>query len=218
MENQNAIVVNNAESILAEFAGGSTGTVDMMIGIGLVKDSQAVYFQYMGEGQPPQALMLPNNGKPLRNLYNVTLVNLQIEENVGEFNQTKLNIDLLTNGGKVMRLTSGLTTLWSQSALTCINGLYASYDLSSTINFSSYYGNSARRPAYASLSIGRTKVTDDDMYTALAEARADKDNERKETILRDIVSVVGAALNNSVEEAEITVDAPVEADSQELPF
>ena len=100
MENQNAIVVNNAESILAEFAGGSTGTVDMMIGIGLVKDSQAVYFQYMGEGQPPQALMLPNNGKPLQNLYNVTLVNLQIEENVGEFNQTKLNIDLLTNGGK----------------------------------------------------------------------------------------------------------------------
>ena len=43
-------------SILAEFTGGAQSEIAMMIGVGVVKDSDAVFFQYLGDKQPPQAL------------------------------------------------------------------------------------------------------------------------------------------------------------------
>ena len=52
-------------SVLSEFVGGSTSDVAMMIGVGLVKDSDAVFFQYLGEEQSPRALTIPTSGKPV---------------------------------------------------------------------------------------------------------------------------------------------------------
>ena len=86
MTNETAIVTNPAVSnLISEFSGGSASDIEMMIGIGLVKDSDAVFFQYMGEEQQPQALMLPS-GRPLTRLANVRLHSIDIAENVGEFN------------------------------------------------------------------------------------------------------------------------------------
>ena len=79
----------------------------MMIGVGLVKDSEAVFFQYLGEEQTPSALMMPS-GKPLTRLANVTLAGIDIAEDIGEFKSTKLNLFLQSVQGRVVMLTSGL--------------------------------------------------------------------------------------------------------------
>jgi len=87
----NAIVPTTTE-ILSEFTGGSTSEVAMMIGVGVVKDSDAVFFQYVGQEQPPQALTMPSSGRPLTRLANVRLTGISIAEGVGEFNSIKLNL------------------------------------------------------------------------------------------------------------------------------
>ena len=91
MTNETSITTVDT-SILAEFAGGTTGDVEMMIGIGLVKDSDAVFFQYLGEEQTPQALVY-NSGKPLTRFANVRLVGIDIDLLEGD-----LFVDLLVLG------------------------------------------------------------------------------------------------------------------------
>ena len=54
---------------------------------------------------------------------NVRLVGISIAENVGSFNSTKLNLYIQSSSGRIMMLTSGLTTLWSQCVLTSLMGL-----------------------------------------------------------------------------------------------
>ena len=51
--------------IVSEFAGGQSNDVQMMIGVGLVKDSDAVFFQYVGEDASPRALTLPTTASLL---------------------------------------------------------------------------------------------------------------------------------------------------------
>ena len=53
----------DTSSIVAEIGGQSSAEVSVMIGIGLVKDSDAVYFQYVGDDKT-QALV-KDNGSPL---------------------------------------------------------------------------------------------------------------------------------------------------------
>ena len=55
----NTLSVQTRE-ILSEFTGGSASNVEMMIGIGLVKDTEAVFFQYLDNDAAPQALVLPS--------------------------------------------------------------------------------------------------------------------------------------------------------------
>ena len=104
----------STSALVADFAGGASSDVEMMIGIGLVKDSDAVFFQYLGEESKPMALTVPTSGRPLTYLRNVTLSGIEIAEEVGEFKSTKLNLYLESAQGNVVMLTSGLTTLWSQ--------------------------------------------------------------------------------------------------------
>ena len=120
-----AITSVDNSALLAEFSGGSSTDVSMMIGIGLVKDSEAVFFQYLGDEQTPSALMLPS-GRPLTRLANVTLAGIDIADDIGEFKSTKLNLFLQSTQGRVVMLTSGLTTIWSQCVLTSLMGLYHS--------------------------------------------------------------------------------------------
>ena len=210
MENNTAIVTNPAETLLAEFTGGSDGSVEMMIGVGLVKDSDAVFFQYMGEEQQPMALTMPTSGKPLTRLTNVKLAGLEIAEDIGEFKSTKLNVYLTSSQGRTIMLTSGLTTIWSQCLLNCISGLYNTYSLDTAFNLDSWKGNSKMRPCFAGIRINGDKVTDDVLYNQLADARADKDYKRTEELLRGVVNTVKAALGT--EPVEVTEVDPQAAE------
>jgi len=212
MENNTAITVNATEALMAEFTGGSTGSVEMMIGVGLVKDSDAVFFQYMGEEQQPVALTMPTSGKPLTRLANVTLAGLDIAEDVGEFKSTKLNIYLKSNQGRTIMLTSGLTTIWSQCLLNCISGLNYSENLQTPFNLDTWKGNSSMRPCFAGIRINGEKITDDVLYNKLADARADKDYKQTEKLLRNVVNLVKAAL--STEDVEVAVDEAPAVDPQ----
>ena len=204
MENNTAIVTSATDALMAEFTGGSTGSVEMMIGVGLVKDSDAVFFQYMGEEQQPMALTMPTSGKPLTRLANVTLAGLDIAEEVGEFKSTKLNIYLTSSAGRTIMLTSGLTTIWSQCLLNCISGLFYSENLQNPFNLDTWKGNSSMRPCFAGIRINGEKITDDILYNKLADARADKDYKKTEELLRGVVTLVKTAL--SVEDVEVVVD------------
>ena len=203
MTNETAIVTNPAVSnLISEFTGGSASDIEMMIGIGLVKDSDAVFFQYMGEEQQPQALMLPS-GRPLTRLANVRLHSIDIAENVGEFNSTKLNINLQSNQGRVIMLTSGLQTIWSQCVLTSLMGLLNSeVGITQLFTLDTWKGTSKLKPCFAAIRAGGQKVSDQVMYDLLREARGDRDKAKVESIMRGAV----AELRGITQVDEVTID------------
>ena len=193
----------DSTAIISEFTGGNATDVAMMIGIGLVKDSEAVFFQYLGEEQTPSALMMPS-GRPLTRLANVTLAGIDIAEEVGEFNSTKLNLYLQSSQGRVVMLTSGLTTIWSQCILNALMGLYNSYDLATPFSLDSWKGNSKMRPCFGSIRIDGNKISDDELYQMLADARGDRDSAKVEQLLRNAVTMLKQGLG-VVEPVEVAV-------------
>lgn len=179
-------------------------TVDMMIGIGLVKDTDAVFFQYLGEEQQPAALMLPS-GKPCTRLPHVTLTGIDIAEEVGQFKSTKLNLFVTSSGGRTVMLTSGLNTLWSQCVLTGLLAVFNEYGLSKPLTIDSWKGKASMRPCFAAIRQDNVKMSDQTMYDALVDARADRDQLRIERIQRDAVAVLKEALG--IEPAAVDVEA-----------
>jgi hypothetical protein len=144
----------------------------MMIGVGLVKDTDAVFFQYLGEGVEPMALV-QNSGRPLTRLGNVKLAGISIAEDVGEFNSTKLNVILESSAGTQVMVTSGLTTIWSQCLL---NGLMAMPTaVTSPAHSTLTLGKVHPRCVLASLqsSVGQLSMKDNDLYNLLSDARSD---------------------------------------------
>ncbi len=202
-------------ALVSEFSGGTSTDVSMMIGVGLVKDSEAVFFQYLGEEQTPSALMMPS-GKPLTRLSNVKLSGIDIAEDVGEFKSTKLNLFLESSQGRVVMLTSGLTTIWSQAVLTCLMGLYHSYDLDTAFQLDSWKGNSKMRPCFAGVRLAGAKVSDQEMYDLLSDARADRDSVKVTQLCRNAVEQLKSALG--VEAVDVAVeDKPaVDPDAADL--
>ena len=172
MSNPNAIVPTTAE-ILSEFTGGGQSAVSMMIGIGVVKDSDAVFFQYLGDEQAPQALTMPSSGRPLTRLANIRLVGIEVADNVGEFNSTKLNLYIQSNQGRTLLLTSGLTTLWSQYALTGLMALFQTYALDQQFTLDSWKGTSKMRPCFSAIRVQGDKVVDEKLKEQLLDAKAD---------------------------------------------
>lgn len=193
-------------SVLAEFVGGSTSDVAMMIGVGLVKDSDAVFFQYLGEEQTPRALTTPTSGKPVYNLVNVRLTGIEIAEDIGEFNSTKLNLFLESNAGNTVMLTSGLTTLWSQCVMTSLMGLFNSYDLDQRFTLNSWKGTSKMRPCFASIKLAGKRVTDDMLYQQLTDARADRNSDLVKRIMRDSVQILSHALKGDA--VDVVIEEP----------
>ena len=199
-------MTDSALAIVAECGGSSTTEADLMIGIGLVKDSEAVYFQYLGDEQST-ALVKPN-GKPVDRIGNVRLTGLSIAEDVyadAGFSGSKLNVMLETQQGRTVMLTSGLTTIWSQCLITSLMGLYAAGSLEHLIAVNSWKGNTKMKPCFCAVYDGRVKMTDNETYQALADARSDRDKEKVEAIVRDSISVINAAIGNNVIEAEVQV-------------
>ena len=183
---------------------GQSSSVDMMIGIGLNKESDAVFFQYLGEDTVPSALMLPS-GKPLTRLANVRLVGLTIAEEVGAFKSTKLNVYLESTQGRRVMLTSGLTTLWSQYLISGLSALQQEYALDAPFTLDTWKGTSSMRPCFAAVRTGGQSVKDLHLTEQLKEAKADGDTKRSISIMRDTVEILHATVTGgSVEPVTVS--------------
>ena len=193
-------------SVLAEFVSNVRDDIAMMIGVGLVKDSDAVFFQYLGEDQTPRALTVPTSGKPVYNLVNVRLVGIDVADDIGEFKASKINLMIESSQVNTIILTSGLATLWSQCLITCLMGLVNHYDMETPFTLNSWKGTSAMRPCFASIKVHGQKVTDDMMYEQVAEARGNRDKAGLEALMRDAVGCLKAAING--QPVDVVIDEP----------
>lgn len=210
-----------SSALVTEFCGGSSSSMDvaMMIGVGIVKDSDAVFFQYVGDDQEPRALTLPTSGKPVYRFQNVRLVGIDIAEDIGKFNSTKLNVYLESSAGNVVLVTSGLTTLWSQAVMSSLMGLFNSYSLDTAFTLNSWKGDQGMRPCFASIKIGKEKVSDQMLYDQLRELRADRATDKITATMRDSVEILSHALGGSTDALTVEVSDPASSDvSEELPF
>lgn len=189
----NLAVRPETSALISEFAGGSSSDVSMMIGVGLVKDSEGVFFQYLGDEQQPSALMLPS-GKPLTRMSNVRLASIEIAEDIGEFKSTKLNLILETTAGSKVMLTSGLTTIWSQCVLTSLMGLFQSYSTDDYFQLDTWKGTSKLRPCFAAIRVAGNKISDQETYDLLRDARSDRDNAMVTQLCRNAVTQLQAAV------------------------
>ena len=199
-----------ASEFVSELVADQPSSVDMMIGIGLVKDTDAVYFQYLGDEQSPTALMLPS-GKPCTRLPHVTLTGIEIAEEIGKFNSTKLNLIVTSSAGRTVLLTSGLQTIWSQCMITALMGVFGEYALNAPMTIDTWKGTSNMRPCFAAIRQGQQKMSDTEVYNQLREARSDRDKALVERIMRDSVEILQGALgieSTSVEDVtDVTPDS-----------
>ena len=198
-----------ASAIVAELGGSSSESVEMMIGIGLVKDSEAVYFQYLGEERAPAALTMPS-GKPCTRMANITLAGVAIADGIGAENATKLNLIVETSAGRRLMLTSGIQTWWSQSLIQGLMGLFNSYNIDAPFTLDSYKGKTGRRPVFCSVRQAGAVVKDQMLYDQLGELRRDRAWDKYEAAIRDSVEILNQAVTGGVvDETIVTVDEPV---------
>ena len=198
----------DTSAIVAELCGQATTEVSVMIGIGLTKDSDAVYFQYVGDDKT-QALV-KDNGTPLTRLTPLRFTGVSIADDVYQnsgFSGNKLNVFFETQQQRVVMLTAGLTTIWSQCILSGLMGLFASNSLDSLIAVDTWKGNSKMKPCFAGIRNNGVKIVDEDLKSALAEARSDRDSKKVEQIIRDAVAVLAAASN--IQDVEVAVEQPI---------
>jgi hypothetical protein len=190
-------IATPATSVLSQFTGSTSVDYDLMIGVGLDKDSDAVFFQYVGDEGKYIALTVPTSGKPLQQFKAVRLSKISIAEDIGTFHSTKLNVYLESTEGAVVMVTSGLTTMWSQCVITALMGLYGhpTLTMGDRFTFWSKKGDQGMRPSFASIFIDSERIGDNEMYTQLAEARGDKAFDKIEAIMRDSVSILDAEVN-----------------------
>lgn len=189
-----SIVNLPTQSLVEEFSGGSDTDIAMMIGIGVIKESDAVYFQYMGNEQAPQPLMLPRTGKPVTRLQGVVLAGIDVATDVGEFKATKLNLVLQSSAGRKILLTSGLKTIWSQCVLTALMGMFNEQTLGEPFNFDTWKGNSKLKPCFCAIRQNGLKISDQMLYDQLANARADRASDVIEKVLIDSVQILQEAI------------------------
>ena len=191
--------------------------IDMMIGVGLNKESDAVFFQYLGEEQKPSALMLPS-GKPLTRLSNVRLVGLSVAEDIGQFKSTKINVVLESTQGRRVMLTSGLQTLWSQYLISGLSALQQAYALDEPFTLDTWKGTSAMRPCFAAVRQSSQKMIDMDLTEQLKDAKADRDNARSIKIMRDAIEIINAAATGGEVESVQVVEEPTTTLPSDIDF
>ena len=205
-----AALTSSTSSILSEFSGGQPSNVAMTIGIGLVKDSDSVFFRYADEaGEQPIAL-LTATGRPLTTLGNVTLVDVGLYEPGDEYNTLKLNLTLQSSAGTQVLVTAGLTTFWSMSVVGGLLEMLRGGDLTCPFNLDTWKGNKGKiKPCFGAVKISGQTMRNDDLYNSLTDARSDGNKKRVESIMRDSVSLLQGALNIN------TVDVAVEPSAVE---
>ena len=207
------IVSTAGAALLDEFSGGQTSDVDMMIGIGLVKDTEAVFFEYLGDDEEPAALMR-KNGRALTRMPNVVLSGIDIAEDIGEFKSTKLNLYLNTGAGRTILVTSGLTTLWSQCIVTCLMGMLKGGDLTCPFHLDTWKGTQGLKPCFAAIRVGETKMSDNELYSLLSDARGDRDKQKVETLMHNAVQQLRAPF--TTDEVAVTVAPALEGVETDL--
>lgn len=196
------MTIVSTSGLLTEISGGTAPQVDYMFGIGLSKESDAVYFQYQGDEQT--VAFTHDNGKPVTRFSNVRVTGLSIGEDIGVFKQTKLNLFVETQQGTSIMLTSGLTTLWSKCIITGLMGLFADDSLDSLINIDSWKGTSKLRPCFAAIRNNGVKVINEDIKERINEA----DKDQKEALIRECVALISEAVTG-IPVASVAVDEPV---------
>ena len=199
-------LVKTTNSLIAEFTGGSSNDVEMMIGIGVVKDSDAVFFQYLGE-QQTQALMLPS-GKPLTRLANVRLVGISIADNIGEFNASKLNVFLQSSQGRTIMLTAGLQTIWAQSVVNGLFAMYSTYQSSQQFNLDTWKGTSKMRPCFAGIRVEGEKVADEQLKERLLDLKSDSNEDGVDQLMRETVAIIHSAIGGDLQPVDVKVEKP----------
>ena len=197
------IISTSSNALLSELSGGVAPQVDYMFGIGLVKESDAVYFQYLGDDS--KEAFVYQNGKPVTRFPNVRITGLSIGEDIGEFNQTKLNVFIETQQGSSIMLTSGLTTLWSKCMITGLMGLFVQDSLNSIINIDTWKGTSKLKPCFAAVRNNGIKVVNEEIKEQLNQA----DKAEKEQIVRDCVALISEAVTGLPVIATTVEDTPV---------
>jgi hypothetical protein len=205
-----ANATDNSSALVTEFAGGAASEITMMIGVGSVKDSDAVFFEYIGDKQH-RALRLQSD-KPLTSLKNVTCVGLTVADNIGEFDATKLNVILQSSGGTQVMVTSGLTTFWSMAVVGGLMALFNGGDVKCPFNLDTWRGTAKMKPCFAAIKVDSVSMKDAHLFEQLTEARTDGNKKRVETIMRDAVQIINHAITGGpIEEAAVVVsDAPVD--------
>ena len=174
-----------------------------------MKDSEAVYFQYLGEERAPAALTMPS-GKPCTRMANITLAGVAIADGIGAENATKLNLIVETSAGRRLLLTSGIQTWWSQSLIQGLMGLFSSYNIDAPFTLDSYKGKTGRRPVFCSVRQAGAVVKDQMLYDQLGELRRDRAWDKYEAAIRDSVEILNQAVTGgAVDETIVTVDEPV---------
>ena len=207
-------LTTSTSAIVSEFSGGSSSNVAMFIGIGLVKDSDAVFFQYQNEGEQPTALLQPS-GKHLSTLSNVTLVDVGLYEPGDDYNTLKVNITLQSSAGTQVMVTSGLTTFWSMSVIGGLLAMLLGGDVTCPFDLDTWKGNLGKiKPCFGAVKISGTSMRNDELYKSLTDARSDGNKKRVEEIMRDAVQVLHAALN--VNAVDVAVEEPLTSGQEEV--
>lgn len=190
--------------VLSEFTGGTSTEYSMMIGVGLQKDSDAVFFRYTDDGTP-EALINRANGKPIQQFKGVRVVHLSVARDIGTFKSTKLNMIIEGTEGTKVLMTSGLTTMWSQAVVTALSGLMTSdqYDMSTEFTLWSKKGDQGLRPCFANIYINGERISDNKMYEDLRDARSNRDTQLQERIMLDSIEILSAEISGVP--AEVTV-------------
>ena len=200
---------DNSLALVNEFAGGAASDITMMIGVGSVKDSDAVYFEYIGDNQH-RALRLASD-KPLTSLRNVSCVGLTVAENIGEFQATKLNVILQGTGGTQIMVTSGLTTFWSMAIVGGLMALFNGGDVKCPFTLDTWRGTAKMKPCFAAVKVGGVSQKDQDLFNQLTDARSDGNKQRVEQIMRDTVNILNHAITGGpIEEAVVVQDSAVD--------
>ena len=212
--------VDNSALIVAELEGGQTSDVQMMIGIGIVKDSDAVFFEYVGDKQH-RALTIPSTGKPLETLYDILLTGISVADDIGEYKASKLNLFVTTKSGHEIMITSGLTTLWSQCVMTGLMGLEQQDGLTSPFSLDTWKGSTGKRPCLAAIKVGRARISDQGMYEQFVDLRGLKNKvakaEKLDETMRSAVNIIRSGLGFQEPIEPVTVET-VDTKSEEGDF
>jgi hypothetical protein len=185
----------DSSAIVADLvSGGEAPEINMMIGIGVVQESAAVLFHYIGNDEKPTALMT-KAGKPLTRLGSVKLVDIDIVTNIGTHNATKLNVILESNHGNRILVTSGIQTWWTTCVIAGLFGLLQNGLIDTPFNLDSYRGN---KVIFASIRSGQS-YSDQDLYAILKSDRTDKAWDSYESNVSAIVQTLKKELNTTVE-------------------
>ena len=207
----------DSSAIVADLvSGGEAPEIKYMIGVGVVKESEAVLFYYIGNDEQPIPLMT-KAGKPLTRLSNVNLVDIAVVTGIGTENATKLNVILEIDNGSKILITSGIQTWWTTCVIAGLFGLLQNGLITTPFNLDSYRGNLGRKPIFASIRSGQV-YSDQELYAILKSDRTDKAWDSYELNVSNIVETLKKELNTTVEPdtaveaVDVQVEEKVEGD------